>query len=317
MLDTLFYFILNMSFTSCFVIAALLLIRQIKPLPRRVVYPLWALAFFRLLMPFTLPTGFSLFNFTGGLVKRLITVETVTQSLIPLPASEALSAMNMIGAAQRYAPVEYRTESLRQIFTTASAVWAVIAAVALLAALILYALTQKELREAVRIEDGLYRSSILLSPVLSGIVRPKIILPDSLDPQSAEGQMIIAHENVHKRRLDNLWRMLAIPITCLHWFNPFAWIMLKAFFSDMEQSCDEAVVRKYSMEERRTYAETLLRFAEHQRIVAATAFGRLGVKTRIVNVLNYRKLTLIGAVISSLFLLALAAALITNPQLRG
>jgi len=317
MLDTVFYFILNMSFASCFVIAALLLIRQIKPLPRRVVYPLWVLAFFRLVMPFTLPTGFSLFNFTGRLVKRLITVETVTRGFIPPPASDALSAMNMIGAAQRYAPVEYRTESLRQVFTTASAAWAVVAVAALLAALILYALTQKELREAVPVEDGLYRSSILLSPVLSGIIRPKIILPASLDPQGAEGRMVIAHENVHKRRLDNLWRMLAIPITCLHWFNPFAWIMLKAFFSDMEQSCDEAVVRKFSMDERRAYAGTLLRFAERQRVVAATAFGQSGVKTRVVNVLNYRKLTLIGAAISSLVLLALAAALITNPRLRG
>jgi len=317
MLGTVFYFVLNMSIASCFVIAALLLVRQIRPLPRRVIYPLWGLAFFRLVTPFAFPTGWSLFNFTGGLVKRLITVETITQGRAPAQGSEDLWAMNMIGAAEQYAPIEYKTESLRQVFTTASAVWAVVAAAALIAALILYMLTRKELGQAVRVRDNIYRSDMLLSPVLSGLIRPKIILPATLDADGAEGRMVLAHENVHRRRLDNLWRMLGIFIACLHWFNPLEWIMLKTFFTDMELSCDEAVIRKFDEKERRLYAGTLLRFAEDKRLLVSTAFGRSGVKVRIVNVLNYKKLTLIGAVASALFLLAVTVVLITNPQLQG
>lgn len=317
MLDAAFYFILNMSIASCFVIAALLLIRQIRPLPRRVIYPLWALAFFRLVIPFTFPTGWSLFNFTGTLVKRLITVETITHGMLPIPGSENLRTMNMIGAAEQYAPIEYKTESLRQIFTTASVIWAIIAAAMLLTAVILYLLTRKELKKAVQIKDNLYRSEMLLSPLLAGVFRPKIILPVSLDPSSTEGRMILVHENIHKIRLDNLWRLFGICITCLHWFNPLAWVMLKSFFSDMEQSCDEAVIRKYGAEERKAYAGALLRFAEDKRMLVSTSFGRSGVKVRIVNVLNYKKLTLIGALASLLFLLVVAAVLITNPHLRG
>ena len=85
----------------------------------------------------------------------------------------------------------------------------------------------------------------------------------------------------------------------------------------MELSCDEAVIRKYGPEERKTYAGTLLRFAEDKRMFVSTAFGRSGVKVRIVNVLNYRKLSLIGAVASALFLLVVAVVLISNPQLQG
>ena len=329
MLDTVFYLILNMSVASCFVIATLLLIRQIKPLPRRVVYPLWGLAFFRLVMPFTLPTSWSLFNYTGGLVKRLITVETVTMGTIPvqelynpntvnsIPVQESyeLYTMNFFGAAQQYAPIEYRTESLRQIFTLSSVIWAIVATAMLLTAFTLYMLTRKELKTAIRIKDNLYSSDMLLSPVLAGLFRPKIILPATLDPDSDECRMILAHENIHKRRLDNLWRLLGICIICLHWFNPLAWILLKAFFTDMEQSCDEAVIRKYSTDERKQYATTLLRYAEDKRLLVSTAFGSSGVKVRIVNILNYKKLTIIGAVISALFLLVIAIALITNPQL--
>jgi beta-lactamase regulating signal transducer with metallopeptidase domain len=224
---------------------------------------------------------------------------------------------NSIGAAEQYSPVEYKTESLRRIFTTASVLWIIIAAAMLFTAVILYMLTQKELRKSVHIKDNLYRSDMLLSPVLTGVLRPKIILPVSLDPDSTQGQMVLAHENIHKSRMDNIWRIFSICITCLHWFNPFAWIMLKAFFTDMEQSCDEKVIREFNTNERKAYAATLLQFAEDKSVLVSTAFGRSGVKVRIVNVLNYKKLTLIGVVVSSLLLLILAVALITNPQLRG
>ena len=317
MLGTVFYFVLNMSVASCFVIAALLFIRQIRPLSRRIVYPLWGLAFFRLVMPFAFPTGWSLFNFTGGLVKRLITVEAITQGVAPSWDSSAPLAMNFIGAAEKYMPVEYKTESLRQIFTTASVIWAIFAAAALIAAAILYTLTRRELKKAVRIKGSLYHSDMVLSPVLTGIIRPKIILPVSLDHESGEGEMVLAHERVHARRLDNLWRMLGICITCIHWFNPFAWLMLRAFLADMELSCDETVIKKYSAEERRAYAGSLLRFAEDKRLLVSAAFGRSGVKVRIVNVLNYKRLTMIGAAASFLLLLAVALVLITNPQLGG
>jgi len=317
MLGTLFYFILNMSITAGFVITALLLIRQIRLLPRRMIYPLWGLAFFRLIMPFTIPTSWSLFNFTGGLVKRLITVETVSQGTVQIPGSDFFWTMNVIGAAEQYVPVEYKTESLRQIFTAASILWAVIAAAMLLTAITLYLLTRKELKSAVCIRDNIYRSGMVLSPVLTGLIHPKIILPDSLDPDSAEGKIVLAHENTHKRRLDNLWRLLAICVTCLHWFNPFSWIMLKVFFTDMELACDESVIKKLDQEERKAYAGTLLSFAGDKRLLVSTAFGRSGVKVRIVNVLNYRRLTLIGVLASSAFLIAIAVVLITNPQLRG
>ena len=317
MLNTVFYFILNMSLTSCFVIAALLLIRQIRPLPRRVVYPLWILAFFRLVTPFTAPTSWSLFNFTGGLVKRLVTVETVTQGFEHIPGSGELAAMNMVGAAEQYMPVEYKTESLRQVFSTASIIWAVVAAAMILAAFALYVMTRNELKKAVHIKENIYRSDMTLSPVLLGLFRPKIILPASLDTESEECRMILTHENVHKRRLDNLWRLLVICITCIHWFNPLAWIMLKTFLIDMELSCDETVIRKFGAEERKSYAGTLLNFAEDKRMFVSTAFGRSGVRVRVVNVLSYKRLSLIGAVASFVFLLVIAVVLVSNPQLQG
>jgi beta-lactamase regulating signal transducer with metallopeptidase domain len=271
-MDDIFYLILNMSVASCFVISVLLLLRLFKPIQRRFIYPLWALAAFRLIVPFSLTSRWSLFNFTGGLVKRLVTFETITNGAVSVPTSDNLSMMNMIGAAKSYTPIEYKTDALRQVFIVGSAVWAIVAAAMFLAAIILYVLTQKELKKAMLIKDSIYYSDMLLSPVLIGLFHPRIILPPGLDPNSAEGEMILAHEDVHSRRLDNLWRIFAVGIACVHWFNPFVWMMLKALFEDMELSCDEAVIRrgKYSGSKCKDYAAALLQFTEDKRLVVSS-----------------------------------------------
>ncbi|HPP36445.1 MAG TPA: peptidase M56 BlaR1, partial [Clostridiales bacterium] len=60
-----------------------------------------------------------------------------------------------------------------------------------------------------------------------------------------------------------------------------------------------------------------LQFAENRSIFVPSAFGSSGVRVRIVNVLNYKRMTVIGAAASAIFLLAVAFALITNPSFRG
>ena len=36
--------------------------------------------------------------------------------------------------------------------------------------------------------------------------------------------------------------LLALIVVCFHWFNPFAWLMLKLLYSDIELACDESVL---------------------------------------------------------------------------
>jgi len=317
--DDIFYYVLNMSLSSIIVIAVLALVRLIRPLPRRIVYPLWSLAFLRLVLPFALSTRWSIFNFTGKLVKRLISVETILQDNRPVRMPERITVMNMIGAAESYAPIEYKTESLHGFFTICSIIWAIVVIALLTAASILYLLTVSELKKAILVKDNIYRSGMLLSPVLAGLFRARIILPEGLDPDSPEGRMVIAHENVHRKRLDNLWRIIAISVACIHWFNPAVWFMLKMFFTDMELSCDERVMAEggFGTEDRKAYARTLLNYSEEKGFLVSTAFGQSGIKVRIVNVLNYKRLTVIGAVASSIFLLILVLLLVTNPGIGG
>ncbi|MBW8847770.1 MAG: M56 family metallopeptidase [Burkholderiales bacterium] len=82
------------------------------------------------------------------------------------------------------------------------------------------------------------------SPALVGLWRPRIALPADFERRfaPAERELIFAHEQVHRERLDNLWNLLACTLTALHWWNPLAWWAARRMRADQELACDAAVL---------------------------------------------------------------------------
>lgn len=328
MLVTVFYFVLNMSISASAIILLLLIIRKIGFIRKRYVYLSWGLAFVRMILPFSLSSRYSLFNYTGGLIKRVISIDMITTSTFspnwatPLKdfnVPHYITSSNSIGFAERYWPVEIpeniitKTTVIRDIFTVGSYIWLAGAAAVLITVIIMYLFTKKELGSIRHIRDDLYSSDKISSPLLAGIFKPKIILPEGFDPDCDEAEYVIAHERIHKRRMDNIWRLIAFLIVCIHWFNPLSWIMLRCFLKDMELSCDEGVVKYYDTGERKRYAAALLAFAG-QKTLSTVSFAKSSVRSRVINVLDYKELSLLGASVSFISLAIFAVIVLTNPQ---
>ncbi len=70
-----------------------------------------------------------------------------------------------------------------------------------------------------------------------GILRPTIYLPSDISRDAAV--YVLAHESVHVRRLDPLWKLLSAVALCLHWFNPLVWAAYFCASADLEYACDE------------------------------------------------------------------------------
>lgn len=139
---------------------------------------------------------------------------------------------------------------------------------------------------ACKTPDGCYGGACVPTPFTLGFVRPRIYLPDSL--QGPARQAVLLHERTHIRRRDPLVKPLFCAVVCLHWFNPLAWLALRAFEHDMEAACDEAAVQGCTLAERSTYCESLLHFAMQGhpiRTPGSLAFGQGSVKERIVHLL--------------------------------
>lgn len=95
------------------------------------------------------------------------------------------------------------------------------------------------------------------SPMLVGYFHPCIVLPCA-DVQEDNFCYMAVHELIHYKRRDILYKWLVQLTVCLHWFNPFVYLMRREMERSCEFSCDEAVVAKMGYGHAADYGETLL-----------------------------------------------------------
>lgn len=64
--------------------------------------------------------------------------------------------------------------------------------------------------------------------------------------------------------------MLALWITGIYWFHPFAWIAFEFMCVDMEIDCDEDAVQNIGSDNRKRYAEVLFGFSKRKGYLLPT-----------------------------------------------
>ncbi len=304
MLGEIFYWVFNMSIATAVCGLAVLLIRCVKTIPRRVAVWLWLIPFIRMCIPVGISGKYGLMS----LISRF-TTKTVTVSADLLPPSTDFTMTNFTMGANGYFPITYKADLLEDVFKVGGGVWVTVGAALILTFGVIYAATLREIRDAAHWRDNVYLSDNIRVPAVYGIVRPKIVLPRAYGEQ--ELTYILLHEQTHIKRGDNLLRMLAFFLTCVHWFNPLCWLFLKLLYTDMELACDEAVLAKCDKEQRKAYAHTLVSSVEKTNVFAS-AFGGAKIRLRIENILSYKKMTAVSLVGFTALFAVIAYILLTN-----
>lgn len=308
MLGEIFYWVFNMSLAAALPVCLILLLRRIRHIPRRAISLMWAIPMVRFVMIAGISTDFSLMSALNKLATR--TVVRPVPLLVPFQDSY-ISSANIVQGAVSYYPVVYKTNVLDDVFAVAGLIWAIIAVAFLIAVWLLYFMTMREVRQSIHISDDLYVSEKVDTPAVFGIVRPMIVLPDSM--MDSDNHFVVLHERAHIRRMDNLWRMIAFMITAIHWFNPLSWVFLRCYLTDLELSCDESVLSRCNEDEKRAYAHTILDFAQSRNIFVS-AFGSASVRLRLKRIMDYREITIFSCIGFLLLLTAVACTLLTNPK---
>lgn len=302
MIGQVCYWIFNMSIVASFMGLIVLVLRKIRLIPHRVSVFLWLIPFFRMTIPLGLNNPYSLMSLISKFTTKTVTVYDPGYDI-------ALSATNTLMAADSYFPMTYKIDILRPVFAVAGTVWITIAMAILIALTVIYITTKREIKDAENLKDNICLSSKVTSPAVYGIIRPGIVLPSSYKDKELE--YIVRHEKTHIRRLDNLWRILGFITAAIHWFNPLSWIFLKIFLTDLELACDEMAVAGYDAQERKEYARTLLSCSESKSMLVS-AFGGAKVRTRIENVLSYKRMTWFAAAGFTVLIVIIIYTLITN-----
>ena len=154
------------------------------------------------------------------------------------------------------------------------------------------------------------RSPLAQTPMLVGLIRPRIILPETAIT-TLQLECILRHELTHLRRRDLLYKWFTVAVTSFHWFNPLMPWLRREIARCCELSCDEAVIGSMNEDWKRTYGETLLALAAVSalpRAVPATTLceEKKQLKERLVGILKYKHVTAVILLLSCLLALLVA-----------
>ena len=326
--------LIQMSTSGAVMILAVLLIRfaAVNRLPKKLFILLWEAALLRLLLPFSIPSVFSIYTAVRRVMTRSVigwngAVQSAQGTGIPQGAGTAL-------------PVpENMASTLLEIELTESAgtlsIWTILwltgVCICAVFFVIAYLRCRREfemslpvhhdfsarwLREhPLRRRVQLRQSDRIKTPLTYGVLKPVILLPKETDwNDSRQLSYVLLHEQIHIRRLDSLRKLVMTAALCIHWFNPFVWLMYILFNRDMELVCDEAVVHACGRRSRSAYARTLISMEERKSpaLPLCNSFSRSAVKERVTAVMKTKKMTLWLGIVCVVILAAVVVFLATS-----
>lgn len=320
-MTNVFLRIVELSWQAGVLALAVMLARlALRRAPKWAVCLLWVLVAVRLVLPFSLQSPVSLqaaqSPVTAALYELPQTQETAQKTdevlsggsaepVTPLPPMESMTAQ----------PVP--TPKPAMTVSLLAAIWLAGVVMMLTYMLVSYLGIYRRVRTAVRLEDNVYRCGSWGTPFVLGLLRPRIYVPEGMD--DAALPQVLAHERCHIRRGDHLVKPLAFLLLALHWFNPVLWAAYVLLGRDMENACDERVLRGVDGAGRAAYSRALVACAVRQRpaAVCPLAFGEVAVQERVKNAMNGKKPAVWAAVLLVIAAAVIAVCFLTSPGRRG
>ena len=307
--------LLQMSFTGGILILAVIVIRAlaINMLPKKAFNALWWISVVRLMIPFSIPSAFSVYSLMG--------------SHAPGNGSQAIRVLP-IGASGQAA-------SMPDSITNAVSTWTVVWAAGVLVCAVFFSLAywkcRKEFQTSIPVGNdftenwlsvhqqgrriSIRQSGRFSAPLTYGVLHPVILMPTSTKWENTDSlEYVLAHEYVHIRRFDSIRKLVLIVVLCVHWFNPLVWVMYVLANRDIELSCDEAVVRLFGESAKMAYARALISMEETRSGLTplCSSFSKNAIEERITAIMKIKKTTVFSLVLAGFIVVGTATAFATS-----
>lgn len=311
-MSEVFRVLLNSALAVSIPILTVLLLRcLLRRAPKWISCLLWGAIGLRLLCPILPESTISLVPSAEIFQKNIeLSPSPVLDSGIPL-LNEWIAPL----MTEALMPTPWESVNPLQIlFAVGAIIWMLGCFGMLLFALISSLCLRHRLRPSLPLKDGVFLCDSIETPFIFGMIRPRIYLPSGLSEQDIPH--VLLHERAHLRRLDHLLKPLGFILLSVYWFHPFLWLAYSLFCRDIEAACDQRAIHGLRAEQRREYAHALLNCSTHRRTVLScpVAFGEIGVKERIKNVMNYKKASIPLVCVALLLALCTSACIVVNPK---
>ncbi|MCC0740284.1 M56 family metallopeptidase [Clostridioides sp. ZZV14-5902] len=310
--------LLEMSVTSGVLILIVIFIRAclFKKLPKKVFVLLWLVVLFKLLVPVSLNSSFSIYSIIeSNFDAQLGNTSAVNYSI---KKNNNFISKNNFGESKALFNLENFTA-----FEISSILTFGISIIFIMFLCFKYIRTINLFKTSIHIKNHEFIkkwaydnrrlrkffvciSEFTKTPFTTGILKPNIILPKQMDYSNDQTlNFVLTHELVHINRFDNMLKFFMLVALAIHWFNPLVWVMLFLLNKDIEFSCDEKVMSIVGEEYRADYATALISLAEEHNTFPMTlynGFGKTKIEERIVNVMKFKKSTYITFLVSAVLI---------------
>ncbi len=302
--------LLQMSFYGAVLILVVVVIRAlaINMLPKKVFLALWGLVLLRLLVPFSVPSVFSVYSLIGRNAAGGYAGQTTVSNVTLMIQGEPSAPAGELSDASAFSVSPWFV-----IWLVGALLCAAYFAVSYLRCCLEFStslpvrndFTLKWLQDHKLLRHICVRQSDRIStPLTYGIIRPVILMPQTTDWQNTRRlKYIFLHEYVHICHFDTAAKLISACTLCVHWFNPLVWVMYILYNRDIELACDESVVRLCGETSRKEYLIMLLGMeAERSGLLPLyNHFSKNAIEERIKAIMKMKKTTL-GIIIGSLAL---------------
>ena len=328
-MSKIFLEILNHSIIASYLIIVVIMIRfMLKKMPKWNLCLLWAMVAIRLVMPFEIESVFSLLPNS-----QPIKIESSQNKIYPtreehkdavyqqylknvLQGNEEQIYTQNIGDASEegYEIIISEKNSFDRVLNIATCVWIIGIFVFLIYAVVSIWRLKQKIAARIPLHDNVYLCDNIESPFVMGIFKPCIYLSSKTPKDYWE--CILKHESAHIKRADHIWKFVGYIILMIYWFHPLLWVAYILFCRDMELACDEKATKEMDRGQRADYCKALLTCSVNSKIidVCPVAFGEVGVKERIKQVLNYKKPSFGVMVLAAAVCIIVSVCFLTNPK---
>ena len=218
-------------------------------------------------------------------------------------------------------------------------IWAIIWAIGALICAVVFSITYwkcyKEFQTSLPIDNDFTRnwlsshhikrsiqirqSELVSAPLTFGILRPVILMPKTTDWNDEKTlQYVLEHEFVHIRRFDTITKLILLIALCVHWFNPFVWVMYVLANRDIELSCDETVLHVFGENTKASYARTLIGMEEIKSGITPLCnnFSKNALEERMTAIMKTKKSTVLSIALAVLIVAGTATAFATSAKVE-
>lgn len=315
-----------MSFSAAVLIIAVVILRALTlyKLPKKTFLILWGVVICRLLIPFSIPSRISLY--TGIDMLKGASTE-MTHFTSPASTTGTID----IGVADIGKLTDSGTSTIPIPISPIMLIWLVGMGVCAIFFIVTYIKCYREFKTALPVENDfitlwqqkhplglpvhIKQSDRIKAPLTYGVFRPVLLLPKSTDwSDETKLQYILTHEFVHIKRFDALTKLLLTSALCVHWFNPFVWLMCVLVNRDIELSCDETVVRTFGETMKSSYALTLIGLEEKKSRLTplCNSFSKNVIEERINAIMKIKKYSKLSIIVAVLLVVGVTAGFATS-----